>query len=71
MLAVVLVMTAAGKGKRKLINMAGMCAVMAGSVIWCFPIAFTGQRILPAVANDIYRYEIEEFPDAVPEEMTG
>lgn len=65
MVVLAVVMTAAGKGKEKLRNIAVVFGIMAASVVWCFPIAFTGQRILPAVCSDVSKYEVEVFPDAV------
>lgn len=38
------------------------CGLMALSVIISFPVMFTAQRTIPAVAADIEAHEIEEFP---------
>lgn len=65
MIVLAVVMTAEKKGWEKLRSMAASAVVMLASVIWCFPIVFTAQRILPAVCNDVSRYEVEVFPDAV------
>lgn len=65
MVILAVVMTAAGRGKEKLRNIAAVFGIMIASVVWCFPIVFTGQRILPAVCSDVSQYEVEVFPDAV------
>lgn len=65
MIVLAVVMTAEKKGWERLRSMAASAVVMLASVIWCFPIVFTAQRILPAVCNDVSRYEVEVFPDAV------
>lgn len=65
MLLVTVVMTAAGKGKERWKNIAGLCGFMLAALVLCFPVVFTAQRIVPAVSNDVYKYEVEEFPDAV------
>lgn len=61
--AVILFLTGLEKGKRKSIGVLAGAAVV--SVVWCFPVIFTAQRILPAVCNNVFRYEVEEFPDAI------
>jgi hypothetical protein len=65
MLVVGVVMAAGGVGKGRLINILRLFAMMGAAVIWCFPIIFTGQRIIPALSNDVYKYEVEVFPDAI------
>ncbi len=65
MLVVGVVMAAGGAGKERLMNILRLFAVMGAAVIWCFPIIFTGQRIIPALSNDVYKYEVEVFPDAI------
>lgn len=40
-------------------------ACMALSVLLCLPVVYTGVRILPAIYNDPYIYEVEESPSAV------
>ncbi|NLL78187.1 MAG: hypothetical protein GX235_13270 [Clostridiales bacterium] len=65
MLIVAVVMTAKGIGKEKFGNILGLSGLMAAAVIWCFPIIFTGQRIIPALCNDVFKYEVEVFPDAI------
>ena len=41
------------------------CGLMALSVIISFPVMFTAQRTIPAVAADIEAHEIEEFPSGL------
>lgn len=65
MLVVGVVMAAGGVGKERLINILRLFVVMGAAVIWCFPIVFTGQRIIPALGSDVYKYEVEVFPDAI------
>ena len=65
MVVVVAALAVADMGKRKIKGCAVLVGMMAVSVAWCFPLAFTAQRILPAVCNNVYRYEVEEFPDVV------
>lgn len=68
MTAVAVVMAVGGAGWEKVSNILRLLGLMAVSIIWCFPIIFTGQRIIPAVYNDVYKYEVEKFPDAVTRE---
>ncbi len=65
MILVVFVLFVTELGKRKFKKSAVLAAVMAASVIWCFPMIFTAQRILPAVCNHVFRYEVETFPDVI------
>lgn len=48
---------------------------MAAAAVLCLPIAYTGVRILPAVYNDPYIYEVEESAAAIhrddPKDSTG
>lgn len=44
---------------RRLLRSVGL---MAFAVLLCFPIVFTAQRTIPAVAADVSAHEIEEFP---------
>ncbi len=65
MMAVGIIMATKGKGKEKVINILRLCGLMILSIIWCFPMIFTGQRIRPAIVNDVHKYEVEVFPDAI------
>lgn len=65
MAIITLFMTVNGKGFRKLIPMGKLVVMIVISVIWCFPIGFTAQRILPAISSDVDKFEVEEFPDAI------
>lgn len=65
MIIAALILFAADLGRAKLKKMGIFIGMMIVSVIWCFPIVFTGQRLLPAVCDNVFRYEIEEFPDAI------
>ncbi len=49
-------------GKRKLRNMFCGIGMMILAVVLCFPIVFTAQRIVPAVAARPELHEIEEIP---------
>lgn len=40
-------------------------ACMAAAVILCLPVTYTGVRILPAIYNDPYIYEVEESASAI------
>lgn len=40
----------------------GGLGVMAAALLVCFPIVFTAQRMIPAVAADLKAHEIEDFP---------
>lgn len=65
MMLAVFVLAAADMGKRRIVGVAWLVAAMAVSLAWCFPMIFTAQRLLPAVWGDVYRYEVEEFPDVI------
>lgn len=65
MIVVALLLFAGDLGRQKLRKLGIFIGMMIVSVIWCFPIVFTGQRLLPAVCDNVFRYEIEEFPDAI------
>lgn len=65
MMAVVSVLIAADMGRQKLKSIAVFIGVMAVSVVWCFPMVFTAQRVLPAVCGNVFKYEVETFPDAI------
>lgn len=40
-------------------------ACMAAAVLLCLPLTYTGIRLLPAVYNDPYIYEVEDTPAAI------
>lgn len=61
-IAVILILVSREKTLRELGVLAGLATA---AVIWCFPMVFTAQRILPAVWNDVYRHDVEEYPDAI------
>lgn len=65
MVLVTVFMTAEGRSLDKWKNILGVLWRMAAALILCLPVVFTAQRILPAVNNDVFKYEVEEFPDAV------
>lgn len=65
MMAVVLGLTALGLGKGWLKALGRLLGAMTCAVALCFPIIFTAQRILPAVCNNVFRYEVETYPDAI------
>ncbi len=65
MILVVFVLFVTELGRRKVRSGGVLLAVMAASVLWCFPMIFTAQRILPAVCNHVFRYEVETFPDVI------
>ncbi len=60
--AVILIVVSREKTIREL---GVLAALVTAAVIWCFPMVFTAQRILPAVWNDVYRHDVEEYPDAI------
>lgn len=64
-LILILLFTFPGKGRERATAALRYLGIVIVSVIWCFPIIFTAQRILPAVNNSIFRYEVETFPDAI------
>lgn len=47
---------------RRFLQSTGM---MALAVVLCFPVVFTAQRTIPAVAADLRAHEIEEFPSEI------
>ena len=51
--------------KEKIRKTGRLLAMMVCVVVWCFPVVFTAQRVLPAICSNIFKYEVEEFPDAV------
>lgn len=65
MMVIGVIATASGIGKERWKNIGGLCAWMAAALIWCFPAVFTAQRILPAVNDNVFKYEVEVFPDAI------
>lgn len=65
LIVVVLVLLAAEWKRERLKKLGILIGVMAVSVVWCFPAVFTAQRILPAVCNNVYRHEVEVFPDQI------
>lgn len=58
----IIIMTV-GKGKEKLFNVCKAFGLMIVAVIVCFPVTFTVQRTVPALASDPYVYEIESYVD--------
>lgn len=58
-------LTAAGKGAGWWKNIFGLLGWILAALVLCFPVVFTAQRVLPAMADDVFKYEVEEFPDAV------
>lgn len=65
MAAAALILLATDLGRQKLKKTGILIVMMVVAVVWCFPIVFTGQRLLPAVSGNVFKYEIEEFPDAI------
>ena len=55
-----------GKITEKLGKMAGAIGVIILAVVWCFPIAFSAQRIIPSIVKQPDAYaEVEEFPETI------
>lgn len=65
MTIVTLVFLAMDAGRKKLKNVAVLVVMMVCSVVWCFPWIFTAQRIVPALWSNVFKYEVEVFPDAI------
>ncbi len=65
MTIVTLVFFVLGIGRGKAKKVAIFLAMMVCSVVWCFPVVFTAQRVLPAMCSNIFKYEVEEFPDEI------
>ncbi len=65
MLLVVIVFLAMDVRRQRAKKIAVWIGMMACCVAWCFPVVFTFQRIMPAICSNIFKYEVEEFPDAV------
>ncbi len=65
MALVVLTFFILGAGMKGIKKAAVLILIMICSVVWCFPVAFTAQRIFPAMVNNIFRYEVEDFPDEI------
>ena len=61
----VAVMTVLSMGKGGLKAFGRLVVAMVAAVAVCFPVIFTAQRILPAVYNDVFQYEIETYPDPI------
>lgn len=59
-----IIIMSSGKGKQRLMNMGKSALGMILAIIVCFPVTFTVQRTVPALASDPYMYEIEDFRDA-------
>lgn len=51
--------------RRKMRSLLFAAAMMAGTVLICFPMVFTAQRIVPAVAAQPETMEIEELPSEI------
>ena len=51
--------------RRKIRSLFFAAAMMAGAVLICFPVVFTAQRIVPAVAAQPETMEIEELPSEI------
>ncbi len=51
--------------RQKVKKIAVWIGMMVCCVVWCFPVVFTFQRIMPAICSNIFKYEVEEFPDAI------
>lgn len=58
-----LAITAAGKGKEKLLSFGKNLGMLALAVLICFPVTFTVQRTVPALVSEPYMYEFENFTD--------
>lgn len=65
MLAVTLIFLGMDIKEKRIKGIALFIGMMVCCVVWCFPAVFTAQRIFPAMFGNIFRYEVEEFPDAV------
>lgn len=63
--AVALIFLAIDARTEKLKHVAILVGMMVFGVIWCFPWIFTAQRVVPALYSNIFRYEVETFPDAI------
>ena len=65
MIVVVFVLLALEFRTGRLKKLAFLVGLMVVSVVWCFPLVFTAQRTLPAVCNNVYKHEVEVFPDQI------
>lgn len=65
MIAVTLIFLAMDIDRGKIKGIAVLIGMMVGCVVWCFPAVFTVQRVVPALCSNIFRHEVEEFPDAI------
>ncbi len=65
MTLVTLVFFLLSTGGKRMKKAAVLIGIMLCSVVWCFPAVFTAQRIFPAMAGNIFRYEVEDFPDEI------
>lgn len=65
MLIVILALLASDFRKERMKKLAVLVGTMIVSVVWCFPLVFTAQRVLPAVCNNVYKHEVEVFPDQI------
>ena len=63
--AVTLVFLAMDAGRERLKHIAVLVGMMACGIVWCFPWVFTAQRIVPALCSNIFKYEVEVFPDEI------
>lgn len=65
MFLVVIILLATDKGKSKVKRIGIWLGTMMIAVVWCFPMVFTAQRVLPAVCDNVFKHEVEVFPDAI------
>lgn len=63
--AFALLLMVQGKGREKVRNLGKAVGLLVLSVIICFPITFTVQRTIPALASDPVLYDIESYPEDI------
>lgn len=65
MMLVILILLAVEFKKARWKKLGLLVGCMVGAVVWCFPLIFTAQRVLPAICNNVYEFEVEDFADEV------
>lgn len=66
-----LVLTAEGKGKKKLTCFGKNLGMALAAVLVCLPVTFTAQRNIPILVSDPVLYEIEHSMNFFEEDMRG
>ena len=62
---VTLIFLAMDARAEKLKHIVMLVGMMVCGIVWCFPWIFTAQRVVPALYGNIFKYEVEVFPDAI------